>query len=56
MLNNRIDKYLVKIDSYDISAVPEKPGHVVHGAILFPRLLMRTYTVYSWQNDGISCL
>ena len=29
-------------------AVPEKSGHVVHGAILFPRLLM-----HSRQNDGI---
>ena len=30
---------------------PRKSGHVVHGAILFPRLLM-----HSRQNDGILCL
>ena len=32
-------------------AVPKKSGHVVHGAILFPRLLM-----HSRQNDGILCI
>ena len=35
----------------DLKVVPEKSRHVVHGAILFPRLLM-----HSRQNDGILCL
>ena len=30
---------------------PEKSGHVVHGAILYPMLLM-----FSPQNHGILCL
>ena len=47
MVEGRVPLY----ESDAISAVPKKSGHMVNGAILFPRLLM-----HSRENYGILCL